>query len=99
VRWGPRGAIYSTSPAAPRLAVDSDPFKVLQRVREVIADEIEHRIAILDALDGDPDLEPYLADALSPFHEVDAECDGAERALAWRLWKAADAVSRGRTQP
>lgn len=37
-----------------------DPIAALQKLRRDAADEVERLLALLDALDGDPELEPAL---------------------------------------
>ena len=57
-----------------------DPFVILDRMRarEALAAEIKRMVDLLDAIDGDPDLEPSLAGSPSGKHAFDAEGDDCD---------------------
>lgn len=74
-----------TRPAFQLVGGPSGPLSLRERLEA----EVERLIALLDALDGDPDLEPWLADTDPVLEDREGDDDGepndwdAEPSLGW----------------
>jgi hypothetical protein len=80
----PAAAVTDAFFPVPRPGTTPEALQAIRRLRREAADEIERLLALLDALDGDPDLEPTLG-YLPPGMPDEAEPSGdeGEPSLGW----------------